>query len=284
MKKFLVVLCLCCVLASYGFGSGFSLKLSGGLSYLMGGDYNDIIQGRTDDYRSEPTLSVSSDLKKLTLGWNAGAEAIMLFTDSLGVGLGIGYISASNESTMSGTLLGVIAMADTYRPTISAVPITLNFHYFLPIGPTMNVHFFAGPGLYFGSVKFENEVSISLFATDTTISMKPESSTAFGFQGGLGLEIGLSSNIFLALDVQGRVASFSELKGPWTATGTLLGVPVSFSGTGTLWYRETPNSGTYYANWDISTTQPTGIGNRNVHAASFSLSGVSAQLGFRIAL
>ncbi|MCJ7612840.1 MAG: porin family protein [Candidatus Aminicenantes bacterium] len=284
MKKILVALCLCCVLASYSFGAGFSLKLSGGLSYLMGGDYNDIIQGRTDYYHSEPNLSISSDLKKLNLSWNAGAEAIMLFTDSLGVGLGVGYISASNESTMSGTLLGIIALADTYRPTISAVPITLNFHFFLPIGPAMNVHFFAGPGVYFGSVKFENEVSIPLFVTDTTISIKPEGSTAFGFQGGLGLEIGLSGNIFLTLDVQGRVASFSELKGPWTATGTFIGVPISLSGTGTLWYTETPNSGTYYANWDIAATQPTGIGVQNVHAASFSLSGVSAQLGFRIAL
>ena len=210
------------------------------------------------------------------LGWNAGAEAIMLFTDSLGIGLGVGYISASNESTMSGILVGVIAYADTYRPTISAVPITLNFHYFLPIGPAMNVHFFAGPGFYFGSVKFEEEASIPLFVTDVTMSFKPESSTAFGFQGGLGLEIGLSSNIFLVLDVQGRVASFSELKGPLTMTGTMLGVPVSFSGTVTLWYFENP-----YAHFDFAATQPTGIG---VHAASFSLSGVSAQLGLRIAL
>jgi len=283
MKKTLVVLCLCFILASYGFGSGFSLKLSGGLNYLMGGDYNDIVQGQNGSYHSSAMLSVSSDLKKLNLGWNASAEAIMNFTDNLGVGLGVGYISASNESTLSASA-GVLTLDATNRPTISAVPITLNVHYFLPIGPTMNVHFFAGPGVYFGSVKFENEVSIPLLATDYTSSIKPDSSTAFGAQGGLGLEIGLSSSIFLVFDIQGRVVSFTNLKGPWTITGTVLSIPINLSGAGTLWYQESLSSGTYYAGWVIKATQPAGTGLRNVHAASFSLSGVSAQLGFRIAL
>ena len=283
MKKTLVVLCLCFILASYGFGSGFSLKLSGGLSYLMGGDYNEIIQGQNDFYHNATTLSISNDFKKLNLGWNAGAEFIVNFTDNLGLGLGVGYISASNETTLTGSI-GVVSLGETYRPSISAVPITLNFHYFLPIGPTMNVHFFAGPGVYFGSVKFENEISVPVILTDITSSVKPDSSTAFGFQGGLGLEIGLSSNIFLVFDVQGRVASFSNLKGPWTVSGTAFGIPISLSGTGTLWYEELLDSGTYYADWDVNTTQPTGSYLRNVHAASNSLSGVSAQLGFRIAL
>lgn len=283
MKKILVVLCLCCVLASYSFGAGFSLKLNGGMSYLIGGDYNDIIQGRTDYYNSLAGVTISSDLKKLNLGWNAGAEAIMLFTDSLGIGLGVGYISASNESTLSASE-GMIALDDTYRPTISAVPITLNFHYFLPIGPSMNVHFFAGPGLYFGSVKFENEFSVPILATDIIESIKPDSQTAFGFQGGLGLEFGLSSNLFLVFDVQGRYVSFSELKGPWTMTGEVFGVPLNLSGTGTLWYTEILESGTYNASWAVNSTQPTGFGYRNVRAASFSLSGVSAQLGIRIAI
>jgi len=283
MKRTLVVLCLCCVLASYGFGSGFSLKLSGGLNYLMGGDYNEIIQGLNDAFRNTTSWSVSNDLKKLNLGWNAGAEFIMNVTENLGVGLGVGYISASNETTLTATI-GAESLGDTYRPSISAVPITLNFHYFLPIGPTMNVHFFAGPGVYFGSVKFENEVSIPMLARDLTYSIKPDGSTVLGVQGGLGLELGLSTNIFLVFDVQGRVANFANLKGPWTESGTVFGVPISQSRTGTLWYKEVLIGGTYYAGWDIDSAQPTGTDLRNVHAASFSLSGVSAQLGFRIAL
>jgi opacity protein-like surface antigen len=283
MKKVLIVVCLCCALASFSFGAGFSLKLSGGLSYLMGGDYNDIIQGRTDYYNNASGLTISSDLKKLSLGWNAGAEAIMLFTDSVGVGLGVGYISASNEGTMAGTV-GMLALSDTYRPTLSAIPVTVNFHYFMPIGPSMNIHFFAGPGIYFGSMNIEEELSIPILATDLVQSIKPESKTAFGFQGGLGLEIGLSGNMFFVLDIQGRYVSFSDLQGPYTTTGTIFGIPVSVSGTGSIWYTETLSSGTYYPNWAIDDTQPTGSGYRNVRKASLSLSGVSAQAGFRIAL
>jgi hypothetical protein len=283
MKKLLVMLCLCCALASYSFGTGFSLKLDGGLNYLMGGDYNEIVQGRNDSFHSESGFAVSQELKKLRLGWNAGAEFIVNLTDRLGLGLGVGYISASNESTLAGTAGGV-SLAMTYRPSISAVPITLNLHYFLPIGPAMNVHFFAGPGFYFGSIKYENEVSVPFLASDLTTSIKPDGPTAFGVQGGLGLEIGLSGNIFLVFDVQGRVASFKDLKGPWTETGTVFGLTVNNSGTGTIWYEEVLNGGTYYAAGVIDDTQPSGTGLRNVHSASFSLSGVSAQLGFRIAL
>ena len=283
MKKTLVVLCLCCVLASYGFGSGFSLKLSGGLNYLMGGDYNEIIQGLNDWYHNATSASISNDFKKLKLGWNAGAELIVNFTDSLGLGLGVGYISASNKTTLTASV-GAISQVDTYRPSISAVPITLNFHYFLPVGPRMNIHFFAGPGLYLGSVKLDNELIVQALATDYTASLKPDSSTAFGVQGGLGLEIGLSSNIFLVLDVQGRFAKFTELKGPFTVSGTAYGLPINISGTGTIWYKEKLAGGTYYASWDVDAAQPTGTDLRNVHAASFSLSGISAQLGFRIAL
>jgi hypothetical protein len=79
---------------------------------------------------------------------------ILQFADNLGVRLGTGYISASNDSTLAAHY-GPIGISEQYVPTVSAVPVTLSFHYFLPLGSSLKLHFFAGPGLYFSSVKLE---------------------------------------------------------------------------------------------------------------------------------
>ena len=277
MKKAILGVFLCLSLAVLGFSQGFSIKVNGGANFLMGGDYNQIVQGVNDFWHASSGVTVSSDLKKLSMGWNFGAEFIYNFTDQMGLGLGVGYITASNESTIAMSL-GAATQSYTYRPSASVIPITLNFHYFLPIGDTMKIHFSAGPGLYISTFTFENQWELPILLIDLTQIFSPDGVKAFGFQGGLGLEIDLSPGISLCVDVLGRMANMSGLTGGWTVAGTIFGIPVSDSGTGTLYYYESGG----YPSGTIDDTLPSGSGISSAREASVSLSGVCALVGLKI--
>jgi hypothetical protein len=276
MRKLIIIAILCLSLSVLGFSSGLSFKATGGLSLLLGGDYNKIVEG-TNDFNEE--VNATSLIKTLNLGMTFQGEVIYQLTENIGVGLGAGYISASNEGTFEESSLQQI-----YTPNVTAIPVTLNFHYFMPIGSNVNFHFFVGPGIYFAKVKFSDELIYPPFAVDLTTDFQPESKTVFGFQGGLGLELGLSPNLFFVLDAMGRMVNISDLTGPWTMSGTLLGFSVNASGTGTFWYEEFLYGGDYYAGYEIASSKPSGTGLRNVKEGSFSLTGVTVQAGFRITL
>ena len=280
MKKALLGVLLCLSMAVFAFSGGFSIKVNGGANFLMGGDYNTIVED-TNAYWHSTGVTIGGALDKLSMGWNFGAEFIYNITDQMGVGLGVGYITASNESTMTATS-GPLQLTNTWTPSVSAIPITLNFHYFLPVSDMMNVHFTVGPGLYISTFKWDIYDALGTTADpdilNETALYRPDGVLGFGFQGGLGIEFAVSSNISLCLDVLGRMASLSGFSGPWTLTGSIAGFPFSDSGTGTFYYYESGG----YANYSVSDTMPSGGGVSNAREASVSLSGVVAQFGIKI--
>ena len=286
MKKLFLIGVLCLSLTAVGFSMGFSIKATGGLSLLFGGDYNSAVQGQNDLYHAETGVTVNSELSKLSLGIDFGAEFILQFTDSMGVGLGVGYITASNDSTLAVhvTALG-IGYSENYKPSVSVVPLTLSFHYFLPLGSSVRLHFFAGPGLYLATVKFDSTLIATLGAIEVgkaVLAYTPDTKLAFGFQGGIGIEFGLSRNIALLLDAAGRYLSISGLSGSWVLDGHEGLIPVHMTGTGTFYYYESEGGGNYYGTLDVSDTLPSGGFIRNVREASISLSGIQFQTGVRI--
>lgn len=284
MKKLFLIGVLCLSITAVGFSMGFSIKATGGLSMLFGGDYNAAVQGQNDFYHSLPAVIVNSELSKLSLGIDFGAEFILQFTDSMGVGLGLGYITASNDSTLAAHY-GVIGVSGNYKPSVSVVPFTLNFHYFLPLGSSLKLHFFGGPGLYLASIKYDSTVIFTVGAIELAKAVQtftPDNKLAFGFQGGFGVEFGLSRNIALLLDVAGRYCSISNITGDWVTDGTVLWFHIHSTGTGTFYYAEYLTSGTYYADMTIAGTPPSGAGIRNARAGSISLSGIQFQTGIRI--
>jgi hypothetical protein len=283
MKKLFFIGVLCLSLATAGFSMGFSIKATGGLSLLMGGDYNTIVADQNALAHTLTGSTVDTEFSKLGMGLDFGGEFILLFTDSMGIGLGAGYITASKESTL-GLHDGAFSWSRTYTPSVSAIPFTLNFHFFLPLGSSLRLHFFAGPGLYLTTVKFDDNTTIPTWLTNYTQSFTPDSKLVFGFQGGLGIEIGLSRNIALLLDTAGRYVNISGLTGPWELTGTFLSLPIppGTTGTGTFYYAEAQDGGVYYAYQTVRTTVPSGPTIRNAREGSFSLSGIQFQTGIRI--
>lgn len=284
MKKAIGVIVLCLSLSALGLADGFSLKATGGLSLLMGGNYNDAVAGLNAQLAAEAT-TVSSTLEKLSLGMTLEGELIYQFTENVGIGVGSGFISASNDSTRGGNV-GIFDFTQTLRPTVTAIPVTLNLHFFLPLGPRANLHLFAGPGVYFSTIKLDDQYSVPLLTWNSTGAFRPESKTAFGVQGGLGLELGITPRLYLVVDAQGRWVNISDLVGTLTLTGTGPGgIPVNMAFNNLkFWYEEAEFVGTYYANYEITDVPPGGAGIRNVKDGAFSLSGVTFQAGFRIRL
>jgi len=281
MKKALLGVILCLSLAVFGFSGGFSIKINGGANFLMGGDYNTIVEDANAFWQSASGVTIGGALDKLSMGWNFGAEFIYNITDQMGVGLGVGYLMASNESTITATA-GGLQLTGGFTPSVSAIPITLNFHYFLPVSDMMNVHFSVGPGLYISTFNWDIYDALGTTADpdiiNQTIEYRPDGVMGFGFQGGLGIEFAVSSNISLCLDVLGRMTSLSGFSGPWTLTGHLGSIPFSDSGTGTFYYYESGG----YSHFAVSNTMPSGGGVSNAREASISLSGVAAQFGIKI--
>ncbi len=281
MKKAIVAVVLCLFLSTFAFSAGLSFKATGGLSLLMGGNWNDIIEGENALYL-HLLGSTSSNFEKLSMGLTFEGELIYHVTENVGIGVGSGFITASKDSTLEGTLLG-FPLTIGLKPTVTAIPIMLNLHYFLPVSPTMNVHFWAGPGLYLATVKLDNTLVYPGLLIDTLTTFRPESKAAFGVQGGIGLELAVGSNVFLVLDAQGRFVNISDLVGDVVTTGTVFGFTVNQTDTNqTLWYGEFNTGGTFYAEYDLDTTQPSGSGVRNVKEGAFGLTGVTFQAGFRI--
>ena len=272
MKKRVIGLSLCVFLAASAHGGKLSLKFNGGGTYLMGGDFNKACDGTRDYIKSilGPTENFVDNLKKLGLGFQFGGEVLYELSPSLAAGVEIGYLSASVQS---GFERPAISYKQTLTPTLSAVPITLNMHYFIRLGAKMKLNVMAGAGAFISNLNYEYAIESISYPYSGT--WKPETKIVFGAKAGVGLECGLSDNIALTFDIGARFAEIKGFKGPWS--GTYVGM--ERSGTGTLYYYEYDGQYPLVGIYEILSSE----GHyQNVREGKFSLSGLSALIGIRV--
>jgi len=287
MKNIILGVVLCLFLATFCFSMGFSLKLTGGAAYITSGDYNDGIDGMNSLYAADYS-SVSGTFSKLQFGMNFGAEFILDINQNWGIGLGVGYMQFSHDTeTVKGnyTFIGM-PLVDTYtlKPSVTSIPITLNVHYFLPMGP-VKLNLFAGVGYYVSKMKVDfgyDTVSVGLPLTQLNSFSSNSMSGQFGFQGGLGLEFPLGGNFSFVVGITGRSVSLTDIKGDYTTTGLFLGVPYSASGSDQYFsFVERGNSYESQFKYLVWMTDTTTSLIPPTHA-KFDLTGVSAQAGFKV--
>jgi len=274
MKKLMACLSLCIFLAATAYGANLSLKFNGGGTYLMGGDYNKSMDGWRDYEQTVlgPAETFVDNLKKLGLGFQFGGELMYELSPSLAAGIEVGYLSASVESWFSRTWHNYKL---TLTPTLSAIPITLNIHYFMPLGASLKLHAVTGAGAFLSSLNYNYDIQDS--ANPYNGTWKPKMKIVFGAKAGVGLEFALTANIALTFDILGR---FAEVQG---FTGDYSGIynGVAKSGTCTAFYYD------FLGTYPIVTLHeiaPSGAAFQNVREAKFSLSGVSALIGVRVNL
>jgi hypothetical protein len=280
MKKFLVACSVALLLlflvpsvarAQYDVGR-FGFKIYGGLNYLSGGDLNKAATGFGDSWTEVFDLlglSPTGQFSAVHLGMNFGGEFIFQFTPNIGVGLGAAYISASKSSTITytPTAAGVDLL---WKPSVSAIPITASFYYFLPSGSNLKFFFNAGVGYYFAKTDLEHHWWLIVpvnWDVKTT-------GGGLGFHGGLGMEYGFTPQFGLILEVKGRYASFSNFDGSVVWTYPWGGSPDTVNGS--LWATDMPmTTGTKTWLW-VDTVEP---GGTNQRAAKVDFSGFSFLAG-----
>ncbi len=285
MKKVLTAVFLLLFLSTVGFSMGFSLKLKGGAAYVSGGGYNTAIQGINDynlAYYDNPTGTFS----KLNWGMDLGGELILNVNESFGIGLGAGYLSLSRDAEeFSGDWsLWIFDFTDTesIATSFSTIPVTLNLHYFLPLGG-MNLDIYGGVGMYISKVKIRDIITSTFLGLGVDTDFEA-SKSAFGFQGGIGLDIPVSGNISFILDVTGRYVRLTDLQGEYTAAARVLGVwgtPVTGNNY-YFWTYDYTSGGTAYPGFTLAETGPSGSSYSNVKHGTVDLSGVAAQAGLKI--
>ncbi len=192
--------------------SRFGLKLYGGLNYLGGGELNKAADASGSDWIDlfeGGGYTVTGKFGAANLGMNFGGEFLFQFTPSMGVGVGAGYIQASNSSTLKFSPAVPSDVVYSWNPTMSAIPITATFYYFLPSGGSLRFFFDVGLGYYIAKADLNYYI---WFLTPIHAEYKTTGG-GLGFHGGLGLEYGLSPMIGIIAELKGRYASFSNFEG-----------------------------------------------------------------------
>ena len=314
----LTLIMLGMVTSAYSAGNlSFGFKLGGGLGYLFNGagDLEKMRLG-AQNYATdwvEPNYTSTFDWKKVSFVPDFRFEAQVRF-NGFGVGLGTGYVFLTSKGEYSLDHLHTEypwwgeythQYDDVYNRTykLTAIPISLNFYYFLPVDG-MDMYVFAGPSIYFGSLNHdflnnydESYVDSSWYYWNEAynyevdvVAQEKGTCTAFGFQGGIGLEIPISPNFSLAVEAYGRFASFSNWKGDWTADWDYFWEEYfepwgwwysstwtdSAAASGTWWFDEyyVSWSGNWYGEMWVSTTAPSGSYYRNIKEASVNLNSI----------
>jgi len=272
-------------------GPKFSLKLTGGARYAAVGDLNEYL----DSFNQRPDICGKvAEVSNWSSDWEL--ELRMRLSSRVELGLATsGFFNKKNPSSIFqyGGDIGdpeIIKSDDRieFMPEIrAAMPLGLNLYYSLCSCSRMNLLVDLGLGWYTGRMT-ENYV-VNMYQSDGgthfgALYWSVNNNFSLGFQGGLGLEYAVTDELALVVELQGRFARISSLKGKICAMSNN-----SLSKeTGTLYYYQWAwfGDGPWYPVLMVSESPPEGgIGSfKDVREARLDLSGFALRIGLRIRL
>lgn len=254
------------------------------MGYATGGDLARGLSGQMDYYTAEYD-DLSGEFKLPKFGWTAGGEILIHLQPSLALGLGAGFEHHGLESLV-GYSIGYVEVEENLKPFFDVIPLTGSLHFFLALGPKLKLDLSAGGGAYFTRLNWDFGYDIALLGYQgRDVYAFRSSKVGFGFQGGAGLELALSSNLSLVLNVLGRAAKIGPFSGDWTETGT--GDFWSFSDGGSghvMYYYDWTLAGKTYPQIVFQSGPPAGTSVSNAREAKLDLTGFAASFGIKIAL
>ena len=267
-------------------GTGFSIRLHGGLSYLTATDVNagaggffDYVQLLADamGWTAEGGYSPAHS------GLDFGGDIIFQLSRNIGVGLGAGYLRSTEESEMvlsngiDATLIGT--------PVLSAIPIRLGVFFTLPLNKKINFTANAGAA-YYAALKFDANLRIEEDPdwSEQGISASRNSlSGNLGFQGGLGFEYMFSPKMGFFVEALGRLAKFKNFATAHAHSEDSVGNAEDSDGVIYLETMTVPE-GTW-TEFIVAETPPTSFPPEIVYTEpKFDFSGFCIQFGIRIRL
>jgi opacity protein-like surface antigen len=268
---------------------GFTLKLGGGAGSWNGSDINNFYLDFNMRMNNTAGLIVGADvvgqIKELNYGPDFEAEFIIELPKNFAVGIGIGYMVRTGDDTIEMSQFGV-SESIGIETRFTAVPITLNGYFNLPMGAKTKAYVKAGVGYYIGKSTYfvRQEARILGLPPAWQEDEGDASSNAFGFQGGVGIEFNLSETVALFFETTGRYANLKNWEGQ-NQYHDFLGASESEAVDWYFaeWYDDTiyfqPR---WYKIVQIADEEPSGDNYRNVRKAEISYSGVVLRVGIKI--
>ncbi len=179
-----------------------ALKLNAGAAYCSIGQYNDYMDGFGWNITGEGWNQVH-------WGMDASAEMVYRLSKNHGVSVGTGFLWINRQTGDSVYIRADLVMSG-YKTRIQAVPLTLNFHYTIPLGQKLRLNTSAGPGVYFGRFSLKYDGS---FLDGPHKLEKKTHGAALGGQAAMGLEMDLGRHLALIVEMNGRLVRFTTMMG-----------------------------------------------------------------------
>lgn len=274
-------------------GQGFSFKVSGGIGQVRSGDLNAYGEGyenHFDDIAASWLSSKQGGFNKMnTIGSELGVEVIFNLTENFALGFGFGSFPRKPQSNLSVNEAGVISFKAIFDPRVSSSSLSLSLYYFYPFTSSLRVYINPGAGLYLSKVALNtnseyDETGVLSYSETVELSTHD---LAYGFQGGIGLEMTVGGYMGVFIEAAGRYCKPKSYNGRLKYTFlSSEGAVVARTTSGNLWYFEKYNAtlANWYSQIQVSEEAPTGSDVRNVRAFTVDLSGFSIKVGIRLKL
>ena len=253
---------------------GLYVKLIGGLNFLNGGDFGDMIQirekhmERMDEFYKGLNLENPFSIEKSPFFWGFGAE-IGYHHDKFAVGFEVGPVSRTfTEKT-------VFYCTERYcrgewNMTFSALPILLNLQMEILHFSFLKVNFAGGGGLYLGKYKGEQVCS-----DDSSICLLDKSKQkSYGFHIGVPIELRIFRKLSFHIEPRYRFVIFNRLKGTSTE---FLGMTNESRHEGDLYYYKYEDDES--AGFNIGPVAQSRVSQRR---ADLNLDGFALNLGIKL--
>jgi hypothetical protein len=182
--------------------AGIGVRVSGGLSYVSYGDFNDAA-----DYANEEGLWASGATGEVgAIHWipEFSGEVIVPVIPRLSVGVGGGIVFGKSSYVLR-TGLG----AYSYEHTMKAYPVTATAYVDLPMLPFAKPYVYLGGGAYRTKLTFEE--STSGISTDEASAELQK--WGFGLHGGAGLSFDIIPTVQFDLGLKWRWADVKGFEG-----------------------------------------------------------------------
>jgi len=259
--------------------SFISFRLDGGMNYIDGGDINTHIKDhkrRISYYDKIEYYTGNSETNELHLVKNLKGEIIFNLSKNFGIGLGAEYFSGTGSGTFE-----INYTYSSYKNIRTPVynldlfGIFSEVYAFIPL-KIGRFYLIGGAGYYSGKFDFYQEIKVNNKIVYTFDGLAK--SYSIGLQGGLGIDIDISSILSFFIEGKYHILSFNNWKGNETS-----GISENEYHEGYLWYYEYhgfPNN--YYSSYSFSERSPSDDDYRNIRKFEVNVSGPSLSIGLKI--
>jgi hypothetical protein len=258
--------------------ANLAFRLSGGLTFISGGDLKTRLSGE-NDFLKQSSKDFSGSLEAPASGLNVSGELLVQFK-RFGLGLGAGYISLSRKSSVQYAwdyFWWAVEEKRTIKPDIRVIPVTLSIYWRVPIGSRLTLSIGGGPGLYLTKLRYNSNLVSSLWGQNPVEYSFQANKTTFGAQGGLDIEIRLSRSLALLVGVHGRLAKVDDIKGD----GSFRWKSFQQNSQDVYWIYDQAADDKKYKRFSVAAETPSEVGVENARKGNLDLSGVTAVFGFQ---